>query len=97
MYSGLVDQVQRLEQLGFIWDFNEYKWNKMFEALEQYERDQDDCHVPAIWPQNQGLANWVSAQRAAKKRGQLDDDQARRLDKLGFVWTPPMGTRKGRK
>ncbi len=44
------------------------------------------CNVVSGWPEDPGLASWVSKQRIKKKKALLTDEQIRDLDWLGFTW-----------
>ena len=58
----------------------------MFAALQVYKIDNGDCIMPARWPDNPQLANWVRVQRSARQRDKLSPERTARLDALGFVW-----------
>ena len=82
------DQIRRLDELGFIWDaFNE-KWEKGFTELLAYKKEFGDCIAPRGYKTKSGLNlnNWISSQRQLLKNNKLDKDQIRRLDELGFIW-----------
>jgi hypothetical protein len=78
------ERTRRLEQLGFVWDLKNAKWEKMFSALVEYRDSHGDCNVPARWPENPQLGLWASNIRRRKES--LSDEKVRRLDELGFVW-----------
>jgi len=81
------DKIKRLDELGFVWDPIEQVWEIRFKDLAAYKQEHGDCLVPRNW-KNKQLATWVKTQRTSKKRGQLDADKIKRLDKLGFAWDP---------
>ncbi|MHB1350894.1 MAG: DEAD/DEAH box helicase [Desulfobulbaceae bacterium] len=87
-------RTQRLEQLGFVWDFQAQKgqetWMKWYRELESYTREHGNSHVPRTHA-NTKLASWVWIQRARRDKnygGQppLTAEQVEHLDKLGFRW-----------
>ena len=80
------DRILRLDELGFIWDAREARWEEMFEALAAYWHRFGDCNVPRYWPENQKLSNWVGMQRNFRKASKVNKDRIRRLDELGFIW-----------
>ncbi|NQT37164.1 MAG: Helicase associated domain protein [Planctomycetes bacterium] len=81
-------RIQRLEAIGFDWNRLDTLWEEMLLALKEYEAKYGDCNVPALWPDNPTLASWVSAQRLAKKQHKLSDERVKRLEAIGFDWSP---------
>jgi hypothetical protein len=63
-------------------------WETRFQELQQYKQAHGNCLVPQRFKENPKLADWVSEQRMAYNRGQLDAERTRRLDELGFDWDP---------
>jgi len=77
-------RVERLEELGFVWDPISAFWDKMFAALVDYKRKHGHCNVPTKWSENRQLASWVVNQRS--RQVLLSDDRVRNLEQLGFQW-----------
>jgi superfamily II DNA or RNA helicase len=86
--SGKLDAecIERLAQLGFLWDISETSWEDMFAALVEYKNTFGHCNVPNRWDNNPKLGKWVHNQRQSKKRGELSKGCIRKLNELGFVW-----------
>ena len=63
-------------------------WEDRLRELRAYKKKYGHCNVPAGWPQYKSLARWVAYHRNAKKRGVVREERIRRLDRLGFEWTP---------
>ncbi len=95
------DQIRRLDELGFIWDYQKVKvqetWMKRYRELEAYAREHGNPHVPRTHSATK-LASWVWIQRQRKKgtlkrKGGMADvmsaEQTSLLDKLGF-WSDPL-------
>ena len=94
------DRIARLDALGFVWrvysteaqpqsealETHDDVWEQMLAALEIYKNEHGDCKVPAQWPPNPKLANWVSKQRQFKKSEKLKPERIAALDKIGFEW-----------
>jgi superfamily II DNA or RNA helicase len=79
------EQVNRLNNLGFVWSTDEYAWEKGFEYLVAYKEEFGDCLVKRSYEhQAFPLANWVSKQRHRKEI--LTSEKIIRLDNLGLVW-----------
>lgn len=91
------EQIERLNQLGFVWDYQKVKaqetWMKWYWELEAYVREHGNPHVPRTYS-NKRLASWVWNQRQLRKgtfksHGNvlvMTPEQERLLDKLGFRW-----------
>jgi hypothetical protein len=76
---------QRLNKIGFVWDFPEYAWEKGFAALTKFKAREGHCLVPQVYVEgNYDLGQWVSVQRY--KRKTIDVERQQRLNKIGFVW-----------
>jgi Helicase associated domain/Helicase conserved C-terminal domain len=83
------DQVQRLEQLGFLWSRMAHlsarpvsEWEKMFEVLVQFKQQHGHCTVPREGAKDRELATWCERQRYHR----LSDNQFKRLEAIGFQW-----------
>ena len=98
-----VERVRQLESIEFDWvvgknsnayfgansiEANEQRWNGMFEKLRAYKGDYGDCLVQQGWKLDVGLANWVTSQRMANNRGQLEFERIQQLGEIGFDWDP---------
>jgi hypothetical protein len=63
-------------------------WYTMLEELRAYRAERGNCLVPQKWAKNKPLADWVSWQRVARKRGLLGQHQVEELTALSFDWDP---------
>lgn len=83
-------QLKLLESIGFETRIHNYQphlsWDERFEQLVKYQKRFGNCEVPAKWPENQGLGNWVSVQRQYSEN--LNRSQRKKLNDLGFSWAP---------
>lgn len=82
------DRIARLNRLGFEWNPVGSIWEKRFNELVEYKHRKGDCNVPAKWEHNPSLGKWVSHQRNYRLKKQLNEERVRRLDALGFEWSP---------
>jgi len=80
------DRIQRLDELGFVWEPQEAFWDEMFSSLVQFKNIHGHCFVPKRWRENPKLGRWIVNQRSLKKKLELSKDRIQRLDELGFVW-----------
>jgi hypothetical protein len=82
------DRIKRLDDIGFVWDILESKWEEMFEVLTECKKTHGNCNAPSNWAENKQLASWVSVQRRSYKNRNLTEDHIKRLDDIGFMWNP---------
>jgi len=81
-----MDQIERLDQLGFEWDPYTAEWETNFQKLTDFQRTYNHCRVPSAWPDDRALGRWVNRQRTFQHSGRLSADRFQRLDALGFCW-----------
>ena len=90
--GGSVDpdeaQSRQLEELGFVWDLRAARRDAFFDQryaeLVEYKKVHGDTNVSQLDEEHKALGQWVT--RTRQTRGELSDEQRRRLDELGFVW-----------
>ncbi|MDA9871667.1 helicase associated domain-containing protein [Gammaproteobacteria bacterium] len=81
------ERIKRLDDIGFVWEPHEFKWEQGFKALEEFYKQNGHCLAMRgyVNDQNFKLGNWVNDQRNNKE---LNPNKVKRLDRLGFVWDP---------
>ena len=86
--NGLLsnERIERLNEIGFIWDLLAANWEEMFECFLESKRKHGNCNIPSRWPENPKLGRWVSTQRVFWKNGKLSEDRIKRLEAAGFEW-----------
>lgn len=79
-------RLQRLDEIGFIWDSVKSKWEVGFAVLVKYKATMGDCSVPESHVSACGfkLGEWVYNQHS--KKNKLDHERVVQLNELGFVW-----------
>ena len=84
------ERIQRLDDLGFVWDVLTEQWEQGFRELASFKVANNHCRVPQSCKTASGftLGNWVSQQIRFYNKGQLTPERLKRLDDLGFVWDP---------
>lgn len=65
------EQRARLDELGFIWNLPNHRWEQKFKLLQEYKQLHGTCLVPSRLPTGdaerfKGLPYWVTNQRQAK-------------------------------
>ena len=79
------ERKKQLDDLGFIWDPLDEKWNMNFQALIDYKEEFGDCKVPGLYKTKDRikLGSWVASQRKDKN---IPPERKKQLDDLGFIW-----------
>jgi uncharacterized protein (DUF2384 family) len=79
------ERLQRLDDIGFVWDPVAEYWEEGFRKLRQFKEAEGNCKVPLRFKQaGFNLGSWVSHQRKAKDS--LSPERRQRLDDIGFIW-----------
>ena len=66
---------------------NSSKWDRTFDLLVQYEEREGHCDVPQRHVEDgSNLGMWLSNQRKAFRKGDLDKERRQRLGDLGVAW-----------
>jgi hypothetical protein len=79
-----VERKRRLNAIGFVWDWREYRWDHNFAALLKFKRREGHCCVPTHYRMGDlKLGWWVATQRRIK----MSAERRERLNKIGFVWS----------
>ncbi len=80
------EHIKLLEDIGFVWDPIDARWEEMFAVLETYKQIHDDCNVPAKWEENPELGQWCYVQRRTYRKNKISPERINRLEQIGFVW-----------
>lgn len=79
-----LDRKMRLVEAGFIWDPEEWGWQKQYKQLSTCLSDHRTIAGLSGWPPD--LNGWMNSQRSQWKKGRLGPDKVAQLDAIGFVW-----------
>jgi len=76
----------QLDELGFVWDVFDERWQIGLAHLETFKKEFGHCLVPQQYKTTDGypLGSWVIGQRASQN--DIATDRKGQLDALGFVW-----------
>lgn len=85
------EQKQMLEQIGMVWDVENYTWWKKYAIAKEYFIQNGDLNVPKRFVTEQGekLGLWIHRQRRMNKvqTGKtLSIERKNALDEIGMVW-----------
>ncbi|MBF0132031.1 MAG: Helicase associated domain protein [Magnetococcales bacterium] len=83
-----LDQIQKLDELGFVWDLEAAHWQKKFKQFKAFKlryghlrlKDGDATLL-------QPLVVWSEEQRQLRAKNRLDPERVNRLNALGMIWT----------
>ena len=87
------ERIEALNKLGMVWAVPDYLWEQNYAACVEYHKEHGDLDIPNGYVSKEGLkiGAWVRRQRAlwqGKAVGvALSDEQIRRLDAIGMLWT----------
>jgi len=83
------DRIARLRSLGVEWNIENAFWERNFEALKDFKKENGHCRVPATFVVGDlKLGNWLRNQRSAFSKGKLSIDRITRLETIGVEWSP---------
>lgn len=84
------ERIQKLNNLGFIWDPLEAAWTKGFENLKSYKEAFGHANPPSgyLYPDDFRLGQWAQVQRVGLKQGTLSPEKQQMLFNLGFNFEP---------
>ena len=70
-----------------VWKVDDKQWNKQYEKLVEFKRDNGHCCVPRTYQEDTSLGVWVVTQRHFHSKNTIRLDRKDLLNKLGFVWS----------
>ncbi|MCD8338215.1 MAG: Helicase associated domain protein [Lachnospiraceae bacterium] len=93
------ERVKLLNDIGMIWGKTDYFWERNYAAAADYYKAHGNLDVPAAYVSADGikLGNWICWLRKERKKSgsetlprkekQPTEEQIRRLDAIGMLWT----------
>ena len=75
-----------LNEIDFVFDAQEAKWQDMYQKLKQYRDIHGDAMIPTTYSDDPSLGSWVGRQRVLYNANQLERHRQKALDKIGFSW-----------
>ncbi|MDC3069748.1 Helicase associated domain protein, partial [Prochlorococcus sp. AH-736-D21] len=75
-------RVKLLDDIGFVWDTQKYRWQQNFQKLREKGLNSK------VGNQDPILRNWKAKQRLMYKRGELSRNKIELLESIGFNWNP---------
>lgn len=89
-----IEQEQRLNEAGMVWNINDTLWNEMYEDAKRYYEAHGHLHSVSSTvkgPKGKQLFAWLSSQQDAyrkngKSRRLLTEEQIEKLQAIGIEW-----------
>uniref|UniRef100_A0A7S4JUL9 Helicase-associated domain-containing protein n=1 Tax=Odontella aurita TaxID=265563 RepID=A0A7S4JUL9_9STRA len=81
-----------LEKLGFKWDLHGAMWDRRYDELRQFLKEEGHVDVPQRYAGNPSLGRWVNTQRLQQrlrsegKKSDMTPERYAKLGALGMVW-----------
>ena len=84
----------KLDSIGFDWKSEEFRedtdyddiWWDSYIKLVAYYKEHGNSDIPARYKKDKPLGTWVVAQRAKRRKNELNQDRIDLLDELDFSW-----------
>ncbi|MBO5239335.1 MAG: Helicase associated domain protein [Lachnospiraceae bacterium] len=87
------DREQHLNKCGFIWDYTEHYWNRMYEEMKNYYQCHGSLEMPVDYTTRTGekLWQWKMDMRKRYKNNnpkerKITEEQIKKLETIGMVW-----------
>jgi len=82
------NRIEKLENIGFIWDPLEEQFEKGFQETLLYKERTGNPNADARYKTSEGypLGRWQSHQRENYKKGKLSTERIKHLEEIDFIW-----------
>ena len=83
------EYISRFKQLGYPLDSDE-KWDYLYQEVKEYFEEHETTTLPEKYYGKSGLclSFWLGKQRRAYAKGELTDEQMRKMDEIGYPFKP---------
>ena len=79
------ERIQKLDELGFIWDVLAEAWETGFSKLMAFKEREGHCKVPSIHKEDGfNLGQWVSTQKNNRTKKGMPAERLQRLREIGL-------------
>jgi len=89
------DKVEKLKEIGMIWNIQEHSWNKYYELAEAYFKHHGNLNISKDFKTINGyeydekgikLGNWINYQRQVYNDSKLLSERKDKLEEIGMIW-----------
>jgi len=90
--QAILDQNKILTEMGFIWDVNEWMWEKTYREIKKFKEEHGHLQIPRTPETSKVLRNWIHTQRSEyrkfvhTKNPQITQERIDKLNEVGFIW-----------
>ena len=82
------DQIKKLDDIGFIWEPLDAKWEEMFKKVSKLKEKTkgfyaSDENIKAFGKE---LFTWINHTKAFYKKGDLSSERINKLNSIKFIW-----------
>jgi superfamily II DNA or RNA helicase len=82
-------QIQRLDEIGFIWNVHEDSWEEYFAIFLNFKSQYGHCRIPQdLEIEGSKIGMWCNNQRSLYQKDKLSSDRITKLVNAGFEWEP---------
>lgn len=81
-------KVRRLETIGMVWDIEQTRWDRQYQAAQAYYQEHGNLDIPIQYetPEGLKLGQWIKRMRRDYKKGVLEKRMMERLEAVGMIW-----------
>ena len=80
-------QIDKLNNIDFIWNIDEYKWNERYNELENYYLENGNIDLVYDYQKkDNSLACWLNLQKEKYSKRELDENKIKKLEELDINW-----------
>lgn len=85
------EYARKLDEIKFVWDPEEYRWNRMFDVARDYFKQYGSLMMSDKYVKTHGtsLVTWVANQKREynkESHGRLSEDKIIALESIGMYW-----------
>lgn len=79
-------KLNRLNEIGFVWDVEDYNWNLKFNELSNFYKEINYKGEKKVAYPNKPLGDWCNRQRVAYRSGRLSEERINKLESINFIF-----------
>lgn len=78
-------RVNKLNDINFIWDVDEYQWEKQYQQVLEYYKINKNFDIK-LSDSTKSIVKWMQTQRLDYKNNKIKPHRKDKLDKINFIW-----------
>lgn len=85
------EQIAQLDDIDFVWILcPRVDWDERFDQVVAFKEENGHTRIPRYYKKDEGLGRWVDRQRNMYNSGKLSPERIKKLESLGFSFSPHM-------